>query len=456
MKKNITINLCGRLYQIDEDAYELLSHYTDTLRNYFRKQEGGEEIANDIEERIAELLDDLKSQGIQAITIEHVQDIIQRIGQVDEIAGDGTSDTSNGAGSQTGGNSSSAAGGGEEPLNGKKFYRDSQNKMLAGVLAGCSHYFGGSVNAWRWGYVAACVLWCIIHGGIPFSTGPLFGFALTFITMPVLFLPVVPYILAAVFAPETQTPEDVLRMKGKKVNPQTLTEEVRESNAAKSTDDGKQIWNIFVGILTIGVSTCLTIGFIVALCFFVAWLAAPDLMAEAWWDVYEQEVWERLIQPVTFCGLMLLTSIAILLYCSIHAAVSSFGKTPSMSTKQRIIWFLLWVASLAGFIGSCVYAANQYNKAYHALRERQEAERQAWEEAHPETTETDSIAEEPDSLQIDSLTDDSVAPFIVLPRDSVILDTVKLPTSEIRRTNRARKMNRVRNSRNIRRTRRNY
>ena len=72
MKKNITINLCGRLYQIDEDAYELLSHYTETLRNYFLKQEGGKEIADDIEERVAELLDDLKAQGTEAITIEHV------------------------------------------------------------------------------------------------------------------------------------------------------------------------------------------------------------------------------------------------------------------------------------------------------------------------------------------------------------------------------------------------
>ena len=63
MKKNITINLCGRLYQIDEDAYELLSQYTETLRNYFLKQEDGKEIADDIEERIAELLDELKAQG---------------------------------------------------------------------------------------------------------------------------------------------------------------------------------------------------------------------------------------------------------------------------------------------------------------------------------------------------------------------------------------------------------
>ena len=58
MKKNIQINLCGRLYQIDEDAYELLSHYTETLRNYFQKLEGGNEIADDIEQRIAELFDE--------------------------------------------------------------------------------------------------------------------------------------------------------------------------------------------------------------------------------------------------------------------------------------------------------------------------------------------------------------------------------------------------------------
>ena len=42
MKKNITINLCGRLFQIDEDAYEMLQQYIDSLRASFGKQEGGE------------------------------------------------------------------------------------------------------------------------------------------------------------------------------------------------------------------------------------------------------------------------------------------------------------------------------------------------------------------------------------------------------------------------------
>lgn len=81
MKKNITINLCGRLFQIDEDAYELLQQYINSLRSSFGLQDGGEEIVDDIETRIAELFDELKSNGIVAITIDHVKDIITRIGK---------------------------------------------------------------------------------------------------------------------------------------------------------------------------------------------------------------------------------------------------------------------------------------------------------------------------------------------------------------------------------------
>ena len=61
MKKNITINLFGQLYHIDEDAYELLRSYEDNMRRYFGSKEGGEEIADDIEHRIAELIAELKA-----------------------------------------------------------------------------------------------------------------------------------------------------------------------------------------------------------------------------------------------------------------------------------------------------------------------------------------------------------------------------------------------------------
>ena len=81
MKKNITINLSGRLFQIDEDACNMLQHYVDSLRSAFGKEEGGDEIVDDIETRIAELFDELKTQGNEAINISHVKDIISRIGR---------------------------------------------------------------------------------------------------------------------------------------------------------------------------------------------------------------------------------------------------------------------------------------------------------------------------------------------------------------------------------------
>jgi len=385
MKKNITINLCGRLYQIDEDAYELLSHYTETLRNYFLKQEGGKEIADDIEERVAELLDDLKAQGIEAITIEHVQDIIHRIGQVEEIAGEEatTSTDSSQAEDSTDGHASSSKGTQEGATVGKKFYRDSQNKMVAGVLAGCAQYFGGDVSVWRWGYAAVCLLWWVFNGVAPFSVGHIFALPIMLFVAPIALFPLVPYLLVAIFAPETKNPEDVLKMKGKEVNAQNLVVEVQEHTAKKKEGgDGSQFWNIFVGVISIGVSTFLTIGFIVALCFFVAFVAASEMMADNWWNIDEVSVLNAIGVPVVICGILLLTSIGILLYCSIHAAVSSFGKTPSMSTRQRILWFLLWVASLAGFVGSVVYAMGKYNKANHLVSEKRWKEEQAWKQSH--------------------------------------------------------------------------
>ena len=100
MKKNITINLCGRLFAIDEDAYEMLATYEQSLRNYFRTREGGEEIAEDLEARIAELFDDLKAQGAEAINIDHVREVIHRIGQPEEMEESPTPDPSiDGAGS---------------------------------------------------------------------------------------------------------------------------------------------------------------------------------------------------------------------------------------------------------------------------------------------------------------------------------------------------------------------
>ena len=46
MKKSIEINLGGRIFNIDDDAYELLNEYIESLRANFKDNEEGEERLN--------------------------------------------------------------------------------------------------------------------------------------------------------------------------------------------------------------------------------------------------------------------------------------------------------------------------------------------------------------------------------------------------------------------------
>lgn len=227
MKKNITINLCGRLFAIDEDAYEMLSTYEQSLRNYFRTRDGGEEIAEDIEARIAELLDELKRQGIEAVTVEHVTEIIHRIGKPEEMeslspdpdpvkeGSDQTSDSEQSPQPQKEGDGVEAS---------KRLYRNPDDKKVMGVLSGFAAYFGGDVLWWRLGFAAAVLLsfagssynflWFLPHQSLYFHIY-FYGIAL-----------IIGYVLLAILMPVAETPEDRLRMRGKEVNPQNLAEEI--------------------------------------------------------------------------------------------------------------------------------------------------------------------------------------------------------------------------------------
>jgi site-specific recombinase XerD len=66
MKKIININLSGRVIPIEDAAYDSLQRYIESLRRYFANEEGRDEIINDIESRIAELMNDKVKKGAAA------------------------------------------------------------------------------------------------------------------------------------------------------------------------------------------------------------------------------------------------------------------------------------------------------------------------------------------------------------------------------------------------------
>ena len=81
MKRTLTINLGGIVFHIDEDAYLLLNQYLETLKNHFIRQEGSQDILNDIESRIAEILNDKRSETKQVINLDDVNQVIAIMGQ---------------------------------------------------------------------------------------------------------------------------------------------------------------------------------------------------------------------------------------------------------------------------------------------------------------------------------------------------------------------------------------
>ena len=201
MKKNITINFFGTLYAIDEDAYELLNRYLGDMKRYFSRKEGGEEIADDIEHRVAELMLELKNDGREPIDIELVKEIIGRIGnpeELDETSGEGEN------GSATGHRGHEWF---SEQVSKKRLYCNPDDKLLCGVLSGIACYLGIDPVWVRLIVVALAIL------PIPFIY-------ISFWTVLII------YFVLALIIPEAKTPEERLRMHGKPVTMENLNEEI--------------------------------------------------------------------------------------------------------------------------------------------------------------------------------------------------------------------------------------
>ena len=133
---------------LDKDASEKIAAYIGELEAHYLSRDGGKEVMEGIEERIAELLLDRCGKD-RVVSLADVQYVIDVIGKPEKIEEDdpepGQAD--------------------EKPR--KKLYRDMENKRLGGVCSGLAAYFGGDVAVWR--LVFTIVTLVIFFGGA--STG---------------------------------------------------------------------------------------------------------------------------------------------------------------------------------------------------------------------------------------------------------------------------------------------
>ena len=173
MKKNISINLYGTLYNIDDDAYALLDNYLKSMQRCFNQENGGEEVADDIEHRVAELLWQKKEAGMEAVSIEQVKDIIATIGKPEEIGGE--EEVTQGEKGETQaedeceGRSNSFFEASFSFRSKRKLYRSADDQKVAGVCSGLATYFGvGSPLAWRLATLLIALLLLGLKGSVFF------------------------------------------------------------------------------------------------------------------------------------------------------------------------------------------------------------------------------------------------------------------------------------------------
>ena len=147
MKKTLTVNLGGTVFNIDDDAYRLLDNYLCNLKSHFSKEEGAEEIVDDIERRISELLAEKLAEGKQVITISDVEEVITRVGKPEEMDQEGQAGEANDA--QGGASAQTGAQGSTQGAAHRRLFRNPDDKILGGVISGIAAYFCWDVTLLR-------------------------------------------------------------------------------------------------------------------------------------------------------------------------------------------------------------------------------------------------------------------------------------------------------------------
>lgn len=336
MKKNITINLYGSLFAIDEDACALLERYLDNMKGYFARRAGGEEIADDVERRVAELFGELKAEGIEAISIEHVTDIISRIGNPEEMegveedeaqaadapadgatAGEGAGGNGEGASANAAGAAATAAGTAAAAndgmkqqaqvwLKGRRLYRDTEHRMFGGVLSGLCAYFGATDPLpWR---ILAIIL-----------------FFFSYSVVGIL------YLVAWAIVPAALTDEQRLRMRGIPVTPDNINRELMRRTARPT--DFRATHVVAENGRTLGAT-------VLSILFFLLKLFCTLVVAGG------------LVTIVVF-AILLLNLLTV--DASLAADVMDYGRGEVLALQQSgLVQVELWGALLAGFMACTV------------------------------------------------------------------------------------------------------
>jgi phage shock protein PspC (stress-responsive transcriptional regulator) len=310
MKKTISINLAGLVYQIDDDAFKLLEAYLEKLKLTFTDVEEQKEILGDIEHRFAELFSEKLGKRTEVVNKKMVEEAIETLGDIDLIE----EETNGAAGASTNKGTRGA----------RKLFRSKDDKVLGGVLGGLGVYFGIESIWLR----LIFVLLAIASVGVPIG---------------------MIYLILWLVMPKAETASQKLQMQGETVNLSTLQENLKKNLSGEGlSQTGSRIVAGFGEIFKLSAKTvALIIGAVIAFKLLVlsfVWFFATffvNFIGPEYLGLIFDHNWQFLI--LSTCGFLL---IAIPFILTVYLLFKVVYRQNIPWGKSLIISAALWLFAL--------------------------------------------------------------------------------------------------------------
>ena len=350
MNKTVTVNIGGIVFHIDENAYEKIKHYLESIRSHFTTADGRDEIMQDIEARIAEMFQERVKDSKQVVTLSDVDEVTSLMGRPEQFAGSEEKQKEVESEPEFTG-----------PVK-RRLFRNPDDKMLGGVSSGIANYFDVDVVWIR----LAFVLLLVGYGS---------GFWL--------------YIVLWIVIPEAKTAAEKLQMKGEPVTVSNIQKNVREEMEAlkKKVDEmsnggkkrsGTVIGRIFEAIGSIFVFFFKLIGKIIAGAFIFASVIVLIVLFVSFFAVIQvpgihyPEVLNHIFSSgsqflFAYFGVLLLIGIPFLLLA--YVAAKMIFNFKARSKIVGLTAFGLWILGLILCSAIGIKIARQFSEKENVRKE---------------------------------------------------------------------------------------
>ncbi|MDE7412248.1 MAG: PspC domain-containing protein [Muribaculaceae bacterium] len=355
MKITYNINLDGRVFTIDEDAYRLLNDYIETLKHVFSDTEN-KEVTTDIEARISEIFYMEKESGKQVVTLSDVENVITRIGHPNELASeieiktDSESITVEEISESNSVPPPFPLSEDKKPV--KRLFRDSKNGMMGGVCAGIAEYLNIDVTWVRLFVVLLCFF--------SFSTLALV------------------YLILWIILPNADTPLQRMQLTGESPTLQNIGQSVKQyfrndnsyktnpygnEDTIKNKSCGKRFFDglanffgiVFKIFLILSLIVCIPVIIALALgligCFIA--LIAVIVAGVSFISIPGFEGMDTpMLMVCILCAIGLIITIGIPIYALIRLIIK--GERSEVKPANKIAFIITWVMALVLFIVTAV------------------------------------------------------------------------------------------------------